>query len=46
MLEEQDFQTDLWFPPAERIKAERKTAGLTRQQLASSVGVSRGTIFN
>lgn len=46
MLDDTDPDFDPWFEIAERIKDERKRAGLTRQQLASRVGVSRGTIFN
>ena len=46
MRDENDLTQDPWFPIAERIKGERKRAGLTRQQLANRVGVSRGTIFN
>ncbi len=46
MHDENALTQDPWFPIAERIKGERKRAGLTRQQLAIRVGVSRGTIFN
>lgn len=46
MREDTDYEGDPWFDIAERIKTDRKRAGLTRQQLAGRVGVSRGTIFN
>ena len=46
MLDEIESDFDPWFEIAERVKDERKRAGMSRQQLAARVGVSRGTIFN
>ena len=46
MREDMDTDHDPWFDIAEEIKSSRKRRGLTRQQLAVRVGVSRGTIFN
>ena len=46
MLEDVTDIEDPWYEISARIQTERKRAGLTRQQLANKVGVSRGTIFN